>query len=197
MLLLFASTFVVGGIRRGGVGRDAALGSKGRGGSGPAGPGAGGMGGRSWACCTKKFGLQLLRRCTSAAEELCPLRCAAPAVPPARCVYQKPDAAGHIGVELSRDLVKVAAKAMTDNMTRLGELTGRMGAAWAHELARCMGAWALHGRCRCVSSWHALLSGPPTAVSSPAAWAHEHHEVTSWASSSWAWHAALRGACNA
>lgn len=37
-----------------------------------------------------------------------------------KCVYQKPDEDGNIGVELSRDLVKVAAKAMTANMTRLG-----------------------------------------------------------------------------
>lgn len=41
-----------------------------------------------------------------------------------RCVYQRPDEAGNIGVELNKDLVKVAAKAMTTNMTRLGESWG-------------------------------------------------------------------------
>ncbi|DBA99231.1 TPA: 3-ketoacyl-CoA synthase 11 [Trebouxia sp. C0006] len=37
-----------------------------------------------------------------------------------RCVYQHPDSKGKIGVELSRDLVKVAAKALTHNLTKLG-----------------------------------------------------------------------------
>lgn len=37
-----------------------------------------------------------------------------------RCVYQHPDSKGKIGVELSRDLVKVAAKALTRNLTKLG-----------------------------------------------------------------------------
>ena len=37
-----------------------------------------------------------------------------------RCVYQHPDSTGKIGVELSRDLVKVAAKALTHNLTKLG-----------------------------------------------------------------------------
>jgi len=35
-------------------------------------------------------------------------------------VYQHPDSKGKIGVELSRDLVKVAAKALTHNLTKLG-----------------------------------------------------------------------------
>ncbi|GAB4815153.1 hypothetical protein N2152v2_002199 [Parachlorella kessleri] len=48
-----------------------------------------------------------------------------------QCVYQKPDAQGHIGVELSRDLVKVAAKALTTNMTRLGPLV----LPWSEKLA--------------------------------------------------------------
>ena len=37
-----------------------------------------------------------------------------------RCVYQHPDPTGKVGVELSRDLVKVAAKALTHNLTKLG-----------------------------------------------------------------------------
>lgn len=37
-----------------------------------------------------------------------------------RCVYQHPDSTGKIGVELSRDLVKVAGKALTHNLTKLG-----------------------------------------------------------------------------
>lgn len=37
-----------------------------------------------------------------------------------RCVYQHPDSTGKIGVELSRDLVKVAGKALTNNLTKLG-----------------------------------------------------------------------------
>lgn len=39
-----------------------------------------------------------------------------------RCVYQHPDSKGVIGVELNKDLVSVAAKAMTVNLTRLGPL---------------------------------------------------------------------------
>jgi len=39
-----------------------------------------------------------------------------------RCVYQHADDNGTIGVELNRDLVKVAAKAMEVNLTRLGPL---------------------------------------------------------------------------
>ncbi len=35
-------------------------------------------------------------------------------------MYQHPDSKGKIGVELSRDLVKVAAKALTHNLTKLG-----------------------------------------------------------------------------
>lgn len=35
-------------------------------------------------------------------------------------MYQHPDSKGKIGVELSRDLVKVAAKALTLNLTKLG-----------------------------------------------------------------------------
>jgi hypothetical protein len=37
-----------------------------------------------------------------------------------RCVYQHADDAGVIGVELSKDLVSVASRAMTHNMTKLG-----------------------------------------------------------------------------
>ena len=37
-----------------------------------------------------------------------------------RCVYQHPDKAGKIGVELNRDLVKVAGRALTHNLTKLG-----------------------------------------------------------------------------
>lgn len=35
-------------------------------------------------------------------------------------MYQHPDSTGKIGVELSRDLVKVAGKALTHNLTKLG-----------------------------------------------------------------------------
>lgn len=37
-----------------------------------------------------------------------------------RCVYQHPDKAGKIGVELNRDLVKVAGRALAHNLTKLG-----------------------------------------------------------------------------
>ena len=39
-----------------------------------------------------------------------------------RCVLQRPDSDGHLGVELNKDLVKVASKALTKNLTRLGPL---------------------------------------------------------------------------
>ncbi|KAL6769302.1 hypothetical protein ACKKBG_A30480 [Auxenochlorella protothecoides x Auxenochlorella symbiontica] len=39
-----------------------------------------------------------------------------------RCIFQAPDAAGSMGVALSKDIVKVAARAMTANLTRLGPL---------------------------------------------------------------------------
>ena len=39
-----------------------------------------------------------------------------------KCVFQHADEAGTIGVELNRDLVKVAARAMEVNLTRLGPL---------------------------------------------------------------------------
>ncbi|KAL4420938.1 hypothetical protein ABPG77_001421 [Micractinium sp. CCAP 211/92] len=39
-----------------------------------------------------------------------------------QCVFQRPDARNFIGVELSKDLVGVAAKALETNMTRLGPL---------------------------------------------------------------------------
>jgi 3-ketoacyl-CoA synthase len=39
-----------------------------------------------------------------------------------RCVYQHADAAGNVGVELDRNLVRVAARAMQINLTRLGPL---------------------------------------------------------------------------
>ena len=39
-----------------------------------------------------------------------------------RCVYQREDDAGVVGVELNRDLVKVASKALERNLTRLGPL---------------------------------------------------------------------------
>lgn len=37
-------------------------------------------------------------------------------------MFQRPDGAGKIGVELNKDLVAVAGRAMTTNMTRLGPL---------------------------------------------------------------------------
>lgn len=39
-----------------------------------------------------------------------------------KCVFQRPDDRNFIGVELSKDLVSVASKAMETNMTRLGPL---------------------------------------------------------------------------
>lgn len=39
-----------------------------------------------------------------------------------RCVYQREDEKGAVGVELNRDLVKVAGKALQKNLTRLGPL---------------------------------------------------------------------------
>ena len=39
-----------------------------------------------------------------------------------RCVYQREDEKGAVGVELNRDLVKVAGKALEKNMTRMGPL---------------------------------------------------------------------------
>lgn len=47
------------------------------------------------------------------------------------CVYQHEDVDGVIGVELNRDLVKVAAKAMEVNLTRLGPLV----LPWGEKLA--------------------------------------------------------------
>ena len=48
-----------------------------------------------------------------------------------KCVYQHADADGTIGVELNRDLVSVAAKAMEVNLTRLGPLV----LPWGEKLA--------------------------------------------------------------
>jgi len=48
-----------------------------------------------------------------------------------RCVFQHADDAGVIGVELNRDLVKVAARAMEVNLTRLGPLV----LPWGEKLA--------------------------------------------------------------
>ncbi|CAD7695582.1 unnamed protein product [Ostreobium quekettii] len=39
-----------------------------------------------------------------------------------RCVFQRPDDDGNIGVELNKDLFKVASKAVTRNMTRMGPM---------------------------------------------------------------------------
>jgi 3-ketoacyl-CoA synthase len=38
------------------------------------------------------------------------------------CVFQREDDDGRVGVELNRDLVKVAGKALETNLTRLGPL---------------------------------------------------------------------------
>ena len=53
-----------------------------------------------------------------------------------RCVYQREDDAGVVGVELNRDLVKVASKALERNLTRLGPLVLPLGekAAFAASL---------------------------------------------------------------
>lgn len=48
-----------------------------------------------------------------------------------RCVYQHADADGTIGVELNRDLVSVAAKAMEVNLTKMGPLV----LPWGEKLA--------------------------------------------------------------
>lgn len=45
-----------------------------------------------------------------------------PSLPLCRCVYQREDEKGAVGVELNRDLVKVAGKALEKNLTRLGPL---------------------------------------------------------------------------
>ena len=39
-----------------------------------------------------------------------------------RCVYQREDSSGVVGVELNRDLVKVAGRALERNLTRMGPL---------------------------------------------------------------------------
>ncbi|KAK4254372.1 hypothetical protein QN277_009767 [Acacia crassicarpa] len=39
-----------------------------------------------------------------------------------KCVYQEPDEAGHVGVSLSRELLKVAALSLRTNITTLGSL---------------------------------------------------------------------------
>ncbi|CAD7695581.1 unnamed protein product [Ostreobium quekettii] len=39
-----------------------------------------------------------------------------------RCVYQKPDATGEVGVELKKNLVKIAGKALQRNLSRLAPL---------------------------------------------------------------------------
>ncbi|KAK9841811.1 hypothetical protein WJX81_004571 [Elliptochloris bilobata] len=44
-----------------------------------------------------------------------------------RCVYQREDDAGVVGVELNRDLVKVASKALERNLTRMGPLVLPLG----------------------------------------------------------------------
>ena len=44
-----------------------------------------------------------------------------------RCVYQREDEKGRVGVELNRDLVKVAGKALEKNLTRLGPLVLPVG----------------------------------------------------------------------
>lgn len=45
--------------------------------------------------------------------------------PAYRCIFQEPDSRGQMGVALSKDIVKVAAKALTTNLTRLGTLLVR------------------------------------------------------------------------
>ncbi|KAK2077855.1 hypothetical protein QBZ16_003723 [Prototheca wickerhamii] len=42
--------------------------------------------------------------------------------PAYRCIFQEPDSQGRMGVALSKDIVHVAAKALTTNLTRLGPL---------------------------------------------------------------------------
>ena len=54
-----------------------------------------------------------------------------------RCVYQREDEKGRVGVELNRDLVKVAGKALEKNLTRLGPLVLPLG-----EQLRFAGNWA-------------------------------------------------------
>lgn len=39
-----------------------------------------------------------------------------------RCVFQKPDEEGTVGVELRKDLLKVASKALALNLTKMGPL---------------------------------------------------------------------------
>ena len=41
-------------------------------------------------------------------------------LPACRCVFQKADEEGILGVTLNKDIVKVAAKALEQNLTRLG-----------------------------------------------------------------------------
>jgi 3-ketoacyl-CoA synthase len=48
-----------------------------------------------------------------------------------RCVFQHPDAQGTVGVELNKDLVSVAARAMEANLRRLGPLV----LPWGEKLA--------------------------------------------------------------
>jgi 3-ketoacyl-CoA synthase len=50
------------------------------------------------------------------------------------CVYQREDSQGKIGVELNKDLVKVAARAMEANLTRLGPLVLPVGEKLAFAL---------------------------------------------------------------
>lgn len=42
--------------------------------------------------------------------------------PAYRCIFQEPDSQGRMGVALSKDIVHVAAKALTTNLTRLGAM---------------------------------------------------------------------------
>lgn len=44
-----------------------------------------------------------------------------------RCVYQHEDEEGVVGVELNRDLVKVAGKALERNLTKMGPLVLPLG----------------------------------------------------------------------
>lgn len=46
--------------------------------------------------------------------------------PAYRCIFQEPDSQGRMGVALSKDIVHVAAKALTTNLTRLGMMRMRI-----------------------------------------------------------------------
>lgn len=82
-----------------------------------------------------------------------------------RCIFQAPDAAGSMGVALSKDIVKVAARAMTANLTRLGEGGAASYEAWL--MGGCgwqAGRWEGEGefgwrtgQLGCSSTWFPVL----------------------------------------